>query len=435
MTLPPAVSGTRPFLGHTWEFLRDPDALVRRGHAEHGRAFALRLPGGPGVVLLGQENAAFFHAETDALRLSIREAYSFLRHMFGGRTFWLAEHQEYLRQRAVLLPQFSGRRIAAQVEEMDRKAVQFVAALPEEGTFDLTEALGPLIIDIATTVFLGEDVARRFGSLFRDFRAFAEGMDPVLPGWVPAPHLVRSHRARDRLRRITRQLLAERRARPLAEPDFLQLLAAAPVPDDVLVNLVIILVWVGHETTTGHLCWTLVDLLGHPEELARVREETREVGTFDVASARELRHLDRALHESERLHPVTTIIARKANEDIPHGDHVIPRGAMVMLHPGVSHRDPAVFEDPGAYRPDRFAGEPAAALQAFGGGIHRCLGEHFARLEMKIVITRLVQRLEMRLLDPDPVAVRGHRSSWPQGPCRVAYAKKNGLRRSSHSTI
>ncbi|MFS8095562.1 cytochrome P450 [Lentzea alba] len=416
MTLPPAVSGARPFFGHTWEFLRDPGELVRRGHAEHGRVFSLRLPGGPGIVLLGQENAKFFHAESDALRLSIREAYGFFRHMFGANTFWRAPHEEYLRQRAVLAPRFSGARVADHIPEMDRKTTALIDALPDTGTFELTELLGPLVIDIAASLFLGEDAASRFRRLLSEFRAFADGMDPLLPGWVPAPHLRRSHRARDRLRRITSALVAERRAIPMEEPDFLEVMANAPLPDDVLVDLVIMMVWVGHETTTGHLCWALIDLMRHPEELARVREELSD--SFQGA------HLSRALLESERLHPVTPVLARKATVDIPHETFTIPRGATVMLQPGASHRDPDVFTEPDSYRPDRFLTEPASALQAFGGGVHRCLGEHFALLEMKIVLTRLLQRLEMRLLDPDPVAVKGHRSHWPRKPCRVAYAKK-----------
>lgn len=409
VTLPPVVSGAR-LLGHTWEFLRDPDDLVRRGHTEHGRTFSLRLPGGPGVVLLGQDNAEFFHAESDALRLSIRDAYRFLRHMFRGNTYWLAEHEEYLRQRAVLAPQFCGGRVARHVEEMDRRTNALIDSLPQTGTFELPEVLGPLVIEIATSLFLGDDAASRFRRLLTEFRAFADGMDPVLPGWLPAPHLLRSHRARDRLRRITSALVAERRAIPAEEPDFLELMANAPLRDDLLVDLMVMLVWVGHETTTGHLCWALIDLLRHPDALNRVTEDEAFLG--------------RALQESARLHPVTAVLARRATVDIPHETFVIPRGALVMLHPGVSHRDAAVFSDPDEYRPDRFLTEPASALQAFGGGIHRCLGERFAQLEMKVVLTRLVQRLDMRLLDPDPVAVKGHRSHWPRRPCRVAYAKK-----------
>ncbi|WP_196778083.1 cytochrome P450 [Lentzea aerocolonigenes] len=410
MTLPPTVSGARPLLGHTREFLRDPGELVRRGHAEHGRMFSVRLPGGPGVVLLGQDNAKFFHAESDALRLSIREAYRFLEHMFVHNTFWLAEHEEYLRQRAVLAPQFRGGRVRRHVAEMDRRTTALIDSLPDAGTFEPTDLLGPLVIEIATSLFLGDDAASRFRGLQSEFRAFADGMDPLLPGWVPAPHLLRSHRARDRLRRITSALVAERRAIPAEEPDFLELMANAPLrDDDLLADLVVMLVWVGHETTTGHLCWALIDLLRHPHELARVHDEA---------------FLGRALKESERLHPVTPFLARVATVDIPHETYVIPRGAAVMLHPGVSHRDAGVFSDPGEYRPDRFLTEPASALQAFGGGIHRCLGEHFAQLEMKVVITRLAEHLEMRLLDGDPVAVRGHRSNWPRRPCRVAYAKR-----------
>ncbi len=211
--------------------------------------------------MLGQDNAKFFHAESDALRLSLREAYRFLRHMFGHNTFWLAPHEEYLRQRAVLAPQFCPTRITRHVAEMERRTTAFIDSLPDTGTVELTDLLGPLVIEIATSLVLGDDAASRFRRLLTEFRAFADGMNPVLPGWVPAPHLLRSHRARDRLRRITSVLVAERRAIPAEEPDFLELMAYVPLrDDDLLVDLVVMLVWVGHETTTGHLCWALTDL-------------------------------------------------------------------------------------------------------------------------------------------------------------------------------
>lgn len=57
-----------------------------------------------------------------------------------------------------------------------------------------------------------------------------------------------------------------------------------------------------------------------------------------------------------------------------------------------------------------------------------------AQLEMKVVLTRLAQRLEMQLLDPEPEAVKGHRSHWPRRPCRVAHAKK-APPFSSHLTV
>ncbi|TWP51866.1 cytochrome P450 [Lentzea tibetensis] len=432
MALPPTVSGAKRLLGHTAEFLRDPDGLIRRGLAEHGTIFSVRLPGRPGVVLLGPDHARFMFAETDK-RLSIKDAYPFFLHMFG-KAYFLAEPEEYRRQREILLPQFSGKHIAGHLDLMERKATQFIDDLPDHGEFDLVEAFGPLIIDITAGSFLGENVPEKLDGFFDVFRRFSEGMDPVLPGWVPAPHLVRSHRARDRLRKLAKGLLKERRENPLAEPDFLQTLATAvyadtnePVPDDVLVAMAIMLVWVGHETTVGHLSWAVIDLLKHQLELKKVTAEVENAQTVDMKNLRRFEYLDRALHETERLHPVTNGVVRKAVEPIEHAGYTIPKGAVVVLHPGHSHRLGDVFPRPDEFLPERFKDEPKKkhALYGFGGGFHRCLGENFAYTEMKVIMTRLLQRLDLELIDTDPKPEPGQANNWPQSPCRVRYQKKS----------
>src|SRR5262249_10613635 len=143
--------------------------------------------------------------------------------------------------------------------------------------------LGPLVMRIAAHTFLGADFRNRLpDGLFEEFRRFSQGMDAVSPGWLPLPHLIRSRRSRNRLRSMMLRLVRERRQQSATDPDdFLHLLCQArfadgePVPDTVVVNMILLLTWAGHETTTGHLAWALIDLLQHPVELARVRQEQR----------------------------------------------------------------------------------------------------------------------------------------------------------------
>ncbi len=51
---------------------------------------------------------------------------------------------------------------------------------------------------------------------------------------------------------------------------------------------------------------------------------------------------------------------------------------------------------------------------------------HFAYLEMTVVLTRLLQRYELELVDPDPQPLPGTRTKWPQSPCRVRYRARGG---------
>jgi sterol 14-demethylase len=285
---------------------------------------------------------------------------------------------------------------------------------------------------IAARAFIGADLSDRMrDGFFEQFRRFSEGIEVVWPGWLPLPHLVRSRRARDRLRVFLGRLIEQRRRNPIDPPDFLQTLAQArfgddePVPDAILISLILLLIWAGHETTTGHISWALIDLLRHPHELDRVRQEQREVldgePALTMQHVHRLQHLNRALHETERLHPVVFVIARQATEAIELDGYTIPKGALVLASPWLTHR--MSESDPEAYRPGRYADDPRAMqeLIGFGAGVHRCLGVHFAYLEMTVVLTRLLQRYEFELLDPDPKPVPGAKSKWPQSPCRVRY--------------
>ncbi len=429
---PPQVSGALPVLGHLIEFIRTPIELIGRGHREVGDVFSLRLPGKRAVVLLGTAHNRFFFGETDR-KLSIRTAYPFFERMFAPEFYFFAGLDEYRRQREIVVPRFQGRQLDGYVAVMAEETAAFEDRLGDSGEFDLTRELGPLVMRIAARCFLGPDFGTRMDrDFFAEFRRFSAGMNPVLPQGLPLPSVLRSNRARDRLRRALAGMIRERRTNPVAPPDFLQTLAEATypdgtaVPDPVLVNMILLFTWAGHETTTGHVSWALVDLLTHPEHVERVRAET---GELDLAGVKRLAHLDNCLHETERLHPVAHLLVRQAAEEFELAGHVVPAGTMVIAAPSVSHRLPEEHARPDDYWPDRYTEGREGRLErqaliGFGGGLHRCTGVHFAYLEMKVIVARLLRRYDFRLLDPDPRPVPGMHTKWPDSPCRVRYVKR-----------
>ncbi|MEV6948931.1 cytochrome P450 [Streptomyces sp. NPDC051172] len=428
---PPVVSGALPVVGHGPTFLRDPVGLLERGHAEHGRVFALRMGRRPVVVVLGAEHNRRVLKGTGR-SLSIRSAYPFFVRMFDEGFYFFAGEEEYRRQRDLVLPRFQSRQLDAYVTVMEDHTRRLMDRMGERGELDLVDELGVLVMRIAADAFLGADASEHVRGFFPLFRAFSGGMDPVLPGWLPVPRLVRSRRAREVLRRDLLGLLDHRRRHPVDPPDFLQMLAESryadggEVSDLVLANLVLMLIWAGHETTTGHLAWAFADLLSHPGELERVRVEAREAGAWggglSVGAVHRLAYLERALRETERLHPVAFMLAREAVEAMSFGGYRVEAGTMVFLSPAISHRLAQEYPDPGVFRPDRFLDAPqgVADLIGFGGGLHRCLGVRFAYLEMKVVMTLLLQRYDFTLVD-EVVPVRGARTRWPTRPCRVRY--------------
>jgi sterol 14-demethylase len=221
---------------------------------------------------------------------------------------------------------------------------------------------------------------------------------------VRAPHLVRARRARDKLAAAAGELVRARRYSSVDPPDYLQVLASASgldgelVAEEQIVREILSTVFAGHDSTTGHLGWAVIDLLQHPGELAEVLAEQHEVvsdGTaLDLAAVHRMARLDRALRETIRLHPVVPLMIRRAVRPVEVRGRPIPEGADVFIAPVLSHRLPHIFEDPETYRPDRYLTHPeqASYLHGFGGGGHRCLGEHFADLLAHVALTQLFQQ-------------------------------------------
>jgi sterol 14-demethylase len=305
--------------------------------------------------------------------------------------------------------------------------------LGDQGEFDLLDELGPVVMRIAAEAFPGEPMD---GNFFAEFRQFSKGIDPIMPGWLPLPHFIHSRRSRERLQAVVRQMIRARSEHPVDPADFLQDLTQARysdgtiVPEDIKVNLVLGFLWAGHETTAGQLAWAIIDLLRHPAELDKVLAEQREVlpegGQADMKTVRQFAQLSRALHETQRLHPAALGMIRSVTDDTQLDGYLLPKGCRVMLSTTVTHRLPELYDDPDRFLPDRYLQTPKAVHQliGFGGGVHRCLGMHFAHLEMQVLVTRLLQALDLELVNPDPQPVRGLRARWPQSPCRVRYRKR-----------
>jgi sterol 14alpha-demethylase len=438
----PALDGGAPLIGHVAEFFRDPVSVLKRGYQEKGKLFSFKIMGRRMNVMLGPEHNRFFFEETDKL-LSIRESMPFFLKMFSPDFYSFAEMDEYLRQRAVIMPRFKAAAMKQYVGIMAEETLSLTKRLGDEGEFDLIQTLGPVVMDIAAHSFMGKEFHEKLGhEFFELFRDFSGGMEFVLPLWWPTPKMLRSQRAKKKLHAILQSWIEKRRAAPLDPPDFFQGMVESkypdgkPIPDELIRHMIMLLVWAGHETTAGQVSWALADILQNRDYEAVLRAELaatigdsdgRDMG-WEAAIA--MTKMDLALRETERLHPVAFILSRKANEDIVRDGYTIAKGDFVLLAPSVTHRMTETWKEPDRYNPERFNAEnPDAQIESnslvgFGGGMHRCAGVNFARMEMKVILAVLLQHYEMVLIDEvKPIAGAG--TYWPAQPCRVRYKRRD----------
>jgi cytochrome P450 len=202
----------------------------------------------------------------------------------------------------------------------------------------------------------------------------ARRLDPII-----SDEVVRScDRAATELMSYIEGLIESRRRHP--GPDLLSALMAAEedggrLSHDELVATVILLLIAGHETTANLIGNGLLALLRHPDQVSRFRQD----GDLDRSAVEELLRYDGPVQVTQR----TTV------EALAVGGATIPPGRMVILCIGAANRDPEVFARPGALD----LGRSPNPHVAFSGGGHFCLGAPLARMEARLTLRALVDRL------------------------------------------
>jgi cytochrome P450 len=143
-----------------------------------------------------------------------------------------------------------------------------------------------------------------------------------------------------------------------------------------------------------------------------------------VADVAQLRLTRMVIEESMRLYPPIWLTPRSLVADDEIGGFDIPRGSMVALVPYVTHRHPAVWQQPDAFDPERFAPERAAerpkgAYFPFLGGPHQCIGNEFAMLEMQMIVAMVLSRFDLDLVPGETVRAKASIVLRPEGPLRM----------------
>jgi cytochrome P450 len=192
------------------------------------------------------------------------------------------------------------------------------------------------------------------------------------------------HAVHTDLNKYFRAITADRRARP--SDDLASVIANAKIDgeliSDAASNGYYINVAVGgHDTTASSTATALWALAQDPAELARVKADPSLIPGF----------VEEAIRWAS---PVKTFM-RSATEDTELSGRQIAKGDWLMLCYASGNRDEAVFEDPDVFRSDR---KPNKHL-TFGYGGHLCIGQHLAKMEMRILFEELLPRLET--LEPD----------------------------------
>jgi cytochrome P450 len=347
------------------------------------------------------------------------------RRMLGGRLLGNGlltnEGESWLRQRRLMQPAFHRQRLAAYGQVMAEHARRQRSAWQDGEVRDVYADMMRLTLGIVIKSLFDlelEGAAQTVGpSLARVMEHFSKVQALLLPDWLPTPENLGYRAALERLDALVSQLILRRREAGGEAGDLLSLLLHVQdedgqrMSDQQIRDEVLTLMLAGHETTSITLAFCCHLLARHPEAEASLHRELdavlggREPTLEDLPA---LSFTEHVVKEALRLYPPAWSISREALEDDEVGGWRIPAGSTVVMNPWTVHRDARFYEEPEAFRPQRWADGleqrlPRFAWFPFGGGPRLCIGMGFALMEARLVLATLAQRFRFERVPGDDV--------------------------------
>ncbi|MDQ2808539.1 MAG: cytochrome P450, partial [Chloroflexota bacterium] len=308
--------------------------------------------------------------------------------------------------RQALAPAFAPRRRAGYAATMTRCAAESAAGWSPGTSLALAPTLRRLTLRIMGDVLFGaaapplDDLAPTIAAAVDHIGVATRRLLPLPAAWpggcAPA--------TRSTLRRFRQRIgavVATRRAAGAGGDDLLACLLQAGWSDAAIVDELRMFLVIGHETPANALTWCFDLLARHPAVAARLRAELAAVLQGRLPTPADLAALPytrQVIQETLRLYPPAWMLGRIARRPVDLPGCRIPRGGVILVPIAALHRRADRFPDPAAFQPERWtpaftAALPRYAYMPFGAGPRACLAQHFALLELHLLLATLAARV------------------------------------------
>jgi cytochrome P450 len=378
----------RPSVRRTRAMIRDPLGLLLDAYERHGPVFSIRILHANNVFVLGPE-ANHFVLVSGADHFRWRDgAFADLLPLLGDGLLTI-DGDFHRRSRRIMLPAFHRERIAGYRGVMEEEARRGLESWRAGEAVDVYRWTRQVALRVAMRALFGLDPDDKPAELdpaheFERALAFY-GEDywlQVLRG--PRTPFARLLQARGKLDALIYAEIARRRRSGARGEDVLSLLLDAhddegeALTDPQIRDQAMTLLFAGHDTTTSTISFLMWELAGRPD----------------------WEELEPAIDETLRLYPAAWIGPRRSVKPFTLHGVDVPAGVPVNYSSWASHRLPDVWDEPGAFRPERFLpGErekiPRGAYVPFGGGSRICLGMRFGQLEIRVIAEAIAERFRL----------------------------------------
>jgi cytochrome P450 len=417
---PPQVPSSSP-LGAFLEIARDPLAFMGSapGHAPLVR------------VRIGTESLVFVSEPELVHAVLLGRASELLKDRITqklsetlGNGLLTSEGDFWRRQRKLMAPMFNRTHLTSYASTMIERTHAAGAGWSSGEVREVHLDMMTLTLDIIMRTVFGAELQGDEGAqMGHAIEVMMEIFERELRTWrrfVPKSWLVferrRLNEARASLDRIVGRLIAEKRAAGAKGDDVVSRLLSArsddggAMSDKQVRDEAVTMVVAGHETTALVLTFAGRLLAEHPDARAKLHAELDAVLGGRAPTLDDMPRLaftKAVALEAMRLYPPAYIIGRQVQAPLELGGYQLLAGDQLMVCMWHSHRSARWFDEPLAFRPERWLDGlqerlPDYVYMPFGGGPRVCIGQHFAMMEAILCLAALHQRWQWEGLPGQP---------------------------------
>jgi cytochrome P450 len=387
------------------ELIRDPVGLMRQRYDHYGPVSWVSVFGVRMVQMIGPDANEFIFLNRDDV-FSNNKGWDYFIGKFFHRGIMLLDFEEHRWHRKIMQKAFHRDVLKAYIERMGPAIASGIGRWSVAPDFSVFKALKQLTLDLATDVFMGEELGPEADQLNQAFIDTVRAGTAIVRYPVPGGRWAKGLRGRKVLEKFFRSRVADKR---LSDGDDLfSVLCRAETEDgerfsdEDVVNHMIFLMMAAHDTTTITLSNMFYYLGKYPDWQQRIREESlaisQQTGTeqlsYDDMDAMASTSL--VMKEALRLCAPVPSMPRMTVKDTEFAGCFIPKGSMINVSPFFTHYMAELWADPFRFDPNRFSEERREdkvhpyAWVPFGGGAHKCIGLHFAELQVKAILHQVV---------------------------------------------
>jgi len=404
---PPLASWVK-YLINARQFIRNPFPVLDNAVERLGPTYTFFM-GGLSKAVLTIDPVAVKHVLQKNHRAYEKSAIvTDLLAKYTGHGLLTSTGDRWLRQRRLIQPAFHRKRIEALAHlmqsEIDVRMEHWNEYAVKKQPFDAYVEMNNLAFRIIGKALfsssLDDHVLNELSQLISTIQKHIvkEVRQPWIRWWYELGGRNKRHiQMAGVARKIIGDVIRERMQMKEMPDDLLTMLVEARYEDtglgmdeEQLIDECLILFVAGHETSANALSWAIYLLAKHKDYLTRIQQA-------DDSQRQTL--IRRVLLETMRLYPPAWVVDRVSLQEDDVMDFTLPKGTLWVIYIRGMHRNPAYWPQPDVFDPDRWINEDLhhEGYMPFGSGPRLCIGEHFALMEMQLILSAILMKWKLKL--------------------------------------